>query len=77
MSKDDFIKQFRPQVWDLALESFYQARYHGGDQKTNVLRLGLSESMLTQMQASTALLGKMYDVLQPKKGVEDVDRKPK
>lgn len=80
MTKDDFIKQFRPALWDLALESFYQARYNASGNKpsTGLPGVNNSEMMLLQMRTATDLLGRMYDAMNHKE-VKDAaaDRKAK
>ncbi len=69
MTKDDFVKQFRGSMWDLALESFYQARQLGPVLSPEK-RADNSEAMLSQMRAATDLLGKMYDAMNQKNGKE-------
>lgn len=65
MTRDDFIKQFRPQVWEIAMESFYEARLNSGTE-AGVLKARLSEVMIQQMKTSTEMLGKMYDAMHQK-----------
>ncbi len=67
MTKEDFIKQFRPQVWEIALESYHEARL---STDATVLKARLSEVMLNQMRVSTELLGKMYDAMHSKEGAK-------
>jgi hypothetical protein len=75
MTKEEFIKQFRAPMWDLALESFYQARLTSGRLSTDA-RASQSEAMLSQMTTAVGILGKMYDAMN-QKGAPDADRKAK